>query len=184
MTKHYGTFHYFLTNIYYLMEPILQKMTVNPSSKTVSFCSNAPADPSCFQFLSGIDDLEILMNYKAFKRWKSNSRKYEIGEHSLQRHLVEVMKTVGQDLRGACASNLIFLRSPGHYGVKYPDSTKACWGIHEMILEIVQPRIILAFGNGQRSPYDFLHRQYNVYENEEIDSEHGNWKCRFFKTNI
>ncbi|MDN5215116.1 hypothetical protein QQ020_23750 [Fulvivirgaceae bacterium BMA12] len=119
------------------------------------------------------------------ERWKSNSGEYEIGEHPLQRHLVEVMKTIGQDLRDVCASNLIFLRSPGHYGVKYPASAKDCWGIHEMILEIVQPRIILAFGNGPRSPYNFLLHKYNAYESTSIDCKPGSkWKCRFFKTKI
>lgn len=116
--------------------------------------------------------------------WRSKTRKHKRGNHPLQRHLAEVMNTIGEDLRDVCASNLTFLRSPGQYGVRYAAPAKSCWRVHEMILEIVQPRIILAFGNGQRSPYDFLRRQYNVYENEEIDSEHGNWKCRFFKTNI
>ena len=116
--------------------------------------------------------------------WGSKKRKYRCGNHPLQRHLTEVMNTIGEDLRDVCASNLIFLRSPDQYGVKYPTSAKACWRVHEMILEIVQPRIILAFGNGQRSPYDFLQHEYNNYEKGEIDSKHGSWECRFFKTKI
>ena len=88
--------------------------------------------------------------------WSSKNRKYRCGNHPLQRHLAEVMNAIGEDLRDVCASNLIFLRSPDQYGVKYPAPAKACWRVHEMVLEIVQPRIILAFGNGQRSPYDFL----------------------------
>ncbi len=111
--------------------------------------------------------------------------KYEKkGEHPLQRHLKLLMEELGEDLKNVCASNLIFVRSKDQNGIEnFVEEAEKCWPVHEMILDIVKPRVIIAFGNGSISPFNFLHSNKingEKYMEDEIPAKWGNWKCRSF----
>jgi len=85
---------------------------------------------------------------------------------------------------------LIFVRSRDARGAGYPENADACWRVHEVILNYVQPKIIIAFGNAKNTPSPFaylMNKQRGVNtrklpEIEEIQSGHGNWKCKAFTT--
>lgn len=107
------------------------------------------------------------------------------GQAPLQRRIKGLVNAVGADLRNICASNLIFMRSPNDKGIKFPKDADTCWPIHEKILDIVQPKLIIAFGNSLRSPYGYLFNKFNTDGHEcIIDSGHGSWKCRSFEAVI
>ena len=119
--------------------------------------------------------------------WSSDSRHYGVGEHPLQRQLRMLMQELGEDLRHVCALNLIFTRSPDQYGADYPERGHLCWPVHQMILNIVRPNVIIAFGNGNISPYAFLALKHQETWGEEPDetkfaAQHGPWQCRSFQT--
>ena len=123
------------------------------------------------------------------ENWSSNKRSYRTGGHPLQRHLSMLMEQLGQNLRNVCASNLIFTRSSDQSGANFPQNGDICWPVHRLILSIVQPSIIIAFGNGTVSPYAFIHKKHykthGVWPREtECEAEHGSWKCKVFKTRI
>ena len=57
----------------------------------------------------------------------------------------------------------------------------ACWPAHEVTLDVVRPALIVAYGNGQESAYEYLrHRfQQNVPERDE-SSGWGRTKLKAF----
>lgn len=108
------------------------------------------------------------------------NRKDADGEAPLQRRIKGVVEAVGINLRDVCASNLIFMRSQTAKGVSFADADK-CWPVHELILGIVQPKIIIVFGNSSFSPYAYLLNKFKSDDEQDIfDSGHGSWKCRGF----
>ncbi|MHB9118962.1 MAG: uracil-DNA glycosylase family protein [Burkholderiales bacterium] len=103
------------------------------------------------------------------------------GQAPLQRRIKGLVDAIGVDLRNICASNLIFMQSQNAKGIEYPKDADICWPIHEKILDIVQPKLIIAFGNSSISPYDYLFHKFNMDGHENIiESGHGSWKCRGF----
>lgn len=121
--------------------------------------------------------------------WSSTARHFDVGQHPLQRHLSELMREIGQDLQNVCASNLIFTRSPGQHGADYPARGHVCWPVHQMILDIVKPNVIIAFGNGDISPYAFLalkhHETMGVWPKEVTHpAQYWTWQCKAFQTEI
>ena len=123
------------------------------------------------------------------ENWSSDSRHYSPGGHPLQRHLFLLMQELGEDLGHVCASNLIFTRSPNQYGADYPERGNICWPVHRIILNIVKPKIIIAFGNGAISPYAFLAAKHQemlrAWPTEDTrPAEYKTWRCKAFQTKI
>lgn len=104
------------------------------------------------------------------------------GESVLQRRVRFLLDGLGLDVRSVAASNLIFLRSRDVDGVEFPADAELCWPVHERILEVVSPSVIIAFGNDERqSPYAFLREKYAQRSDQETrPAGHGNWRCKSF----
>jgi len=107
--------------------------------------------------------------------------------HPLQRHYRELFDLLNVDVRSVCASNLIFTRSRDQGGSGYPQIADLCWPVHQMIIDIVDPSILLVFGNSLSSPspyrylFDLHKSQRGVEPKEEcVASGHGKWSCRSF----
>lgn len=107
--------------------------------------------------------------------WSSSTRRYGRGNHPLQRNVQLLFDSLGQPLRDVCASNLIFTRSSKESGVNYLENAKTCWPVHEMIIDIVSPRVIITFG---RRPFDYISEILGAESPQEIPSGHGSWTCR------
>lgn len=108
-------------------------------------------------------------------------RKAPEGTRPLQRRLRWLVNQLGFDLRDVCASNLIFVRSARASLSRFPEFAKLCWPVHECILRIVRPKVILCFGNSGISPFRFLHEHGIASSNiESIPSGHGSWRCKAF----
>lgn len=136
-----------------------------------------------------LNDLPKKKNAYLDEDWSSANRHYDPGCHPLQRHLQLLMKELGQQLRCVCASNLIFTRSPNQYGSAYPGQADLCWPVHEMVLEIVRPNVIITFGNGSISPYKFLALKHDKATGKSPRectclAENGKWLCKAFKTEL
>ena len=50
-----------------------------------------------------------------------------------------------------------------------------CWPVHEAILGIVIPKLIIAFGNSVTSPYAYFSQILGGSE-ESLPSRHGDWR--------
>jgi hypothetical protein len=104
------------------------------------------------------------------------------GENKLQKRVIWLIKQLGFDIKKVCASNLIFARSGSvaklHNFRKLAD---LCWPAHEFILHIVQPKLLIVFGNSPISPFNYLERKAkNKIATQTHPSRHGNWRCRLF----
>jgi hypothetical protein len=145
----------------------------------------------------GLDEFEN--NMKNAKEWNAyvDDNWYDPkihpekkGEYPLQRRVKFLIKELGEDINRVCTSNLIFTRSPNQNGSFYPENADKCWRIHEMILKIVQPKIIIAFGNSNISPYDYLQKKHFEIQKEwpkylnDKNAGHRNWKCKGFNFDI
>ncbi len=115
-------------------------------------------------------------------RWKN----YQPGNAPIQRRLRWLLEQLGYDLRAACASNLIFTSSQDGASSGYPELADVCWPVHERILELVRPRLILTFGNGGKSPYRYLRDKWPKDRTAEkcFPAGHGGWQCRAFHAKV
>jgi len=113
--------------------------------------------------------------------WENNARRYCKGKAPLQRRITWLFEQLGYGIRKICASNLIFIKSEKVTDISFFDLADICWPIHQEILEIVKPKIIITFGNSEASPYAYMKRKMpNVKEQKPIKSGHGCWKCKSF----
>jgi len=113
------------------------------------------------------------------KTWDGQRTK---GTSVLQRRVQWLAKKLGHDLRKTCASNLIFVRSTDAQNCGYPELARLCWPVHQTILSIVRPRLVIAFGNSSISPYAFLRSVLGDDSRERtFPAGHANWRCRAFR---
>jgi len=104
-------------------------------------------------------------------------------------HSHYLLKELGYKTRDVCATNLIFVTSRSIEELKYGELSNFkqiadyCWEYHKILLEIIQPNVILCFGNGEKSSYSYIYSKYGG-EEKNIKANHGNWKCKAFKTVI
>jgi hypothetical protein len=100
------------------------------------------------------------------------------GGRPLQRRTQWLCRQLGHEPANVCASNLIFLRSRGSSGSGYPQSADLCWPVHEHILQLVRPRLILVLGS---EVYEYVGTRLAGpgFKTVEIRaSGHGGWVCR------
>lgn len=118
------------------------------------------------------------------------SSKYAKGSAPLQKRIQSLLEGLDQNVADVCASNLIFTTSKSSNDDSYNFGFAGTfWPFHQAVIEIVQPKLILSFGNSRlHSPFGFLKSLYcedlEKSNFEEIDSGHGKWKCYGFKADI
>lgn len=132
------------------------------------------------------DDLDALpsrdKNAYCDGRWKNCLP----GNAPIQRRLRWLLEQLGYDLRAVCAANLIFTSSRDGASAGYPEKANICWPVHQQILELIQPRLIMTFGNGGKSPYRYLRDKWLQDSTTEkcFRAGHGDWECRAFCTKV
>jgi hypothetical protein len=114
--------------------------------------------------------------------WENRNGVWANGEAPLQKRIQWVLENIGLNTRDVCASNLISLKSRGASDISF-SLAKKCWPVHEAILNIIKPKLIIAFGNSEVSPYGFLHTILGGDE-EYFPSGHGNWSLKGFSCEI
>ena len=117
------------------------------------------------------------------EKWENRAGSYDPGQAPLQRRLAWLAGALGYRLEDLCASNLIFMKSRDATGIDYPRDADICWPVHELVIDIVRPRLILTFGNSAVSPYSYLHQRFGGDE-EAIPSGHGSWRCAGFESKV
>lgn len=121
-------------------------------------------------------DSLLVSNANAYldEDWSADHRHYGVGGHPLQRRAKALFEAFDCDIRSVCAANLIFSRTQGERQLNL-ELAEVCWPVHALILGIVQPRSIIAFG---RHTFSFFAEKLGPGETIAIDSGHVNWKCR------
>jgi hypothetical protein len=131
---------------------------------------------------AGKDGPDIKAHLDKFASQNTNSyldsewRPGRIGQHPFQLRVVWLLRSLGFDPREVCACNLIFRRSHGEHDCGYPATADSCWPVHQRILRIVQPKLIICVG---RLPFDYIIARAGYRcAPREFPSGHGDWQCR------
>jgi len=114
--------------------------------------------------------------------WKNPNGSWRKGGAPLQKRVDWLLKNIGYRTREVCSSNLIFFQSQNANNINY-SLAKRCWPVHEAILEIVKPKLIITFGNSNVSPFSYLHGLLGGVI-EYTPSGHGNWNIKEFEATI
>lgn len=107
------------------------------------------------------------------------------GQSTLQLRVKWVLENLGHRVEDVCSSNLIFAQSRDAKGVpeRYAD---VCWPVHEAILDLVQPKLILCCGNSQVSAFAYLHQKFRgeIQYSPKGVALHGDWAIKAFRTEL
>ncbi|MCU8081468.1 uracil-DNA glycosylase family protein, partial [Shewanella sp. SM103] len=117
--------------------------------------------------------------------WENGQSKYPKCGAPLQKRVIELLKGIDiDDPRTVCASNIIFKTSRSAADLCF-GLAGLCWPVHEAILKIIQPSLILTYGIDKISAYAFLKALF--LKGDEVPPQpslHGQWNCRGFHCDI
>lgn len=116
-------------------------------------------------------------------RFSSGNRWIPAGEAPLQKRVRWLLTNLGLRPEEVCSSNLIFKTSRSSDGVSF-GLAGICWPFHEAMIDIIRPKILLVFGNGETSPYGFLKELFFQGEEERFVVSTGMRPCKGFGVTI
>jgi hypothetical protein len=141
----------------------------------------SPVNQSAETIKSSITSLPTKkINYYLDETWFTDKRSYSKGLAPLQQRIVWLLQQLGLNLREVAASNLIFARSADAASIQFKRYANLCWPVHERIINIIKPRMVIVFGNSVDTPYTFLRDIYGAQSESNYPSGHGDWMCRSF----
>lgn len=70
-----------------------------------------------------------------------------VGRAFLKRRVKWLLPALGLNARDVAASNVSFVRSPDKKTAQIAHLGDLCWPVHERILDIVRPRLVLTYGD-------------------------------------
>lgn len=114
--------------------------------------------------------------------WKKrNQSPSPPGMATLQLRIKLLFSRLGINLRKTCSSNLIFVRSPvlSELHLNEKMAQERCWEIHQIMLSIVKPKIVIVFGDSSR---DFIISKMRIIEESEQYSLPSRKKDYIFKS--
>ncbi|MFZ7311687.1 hypothetical protein [Comamonas jiangduensis] len=114
--------------------------------------------------------------------WDNGRGSYKPGEAPLQKRVNWLFNQLVANTRDVLATNLIFMQSRDASGVSN-EQAKLCWPVHEALLSIVCPRLIITFGNSSFSPYGYLHALYGGGQ-RYARAGHGDWSLKGFNAQM
>jgi len=108
------------------------------------------------------------------------------GQAKLQKQVTRFLSALGFEPRDVPASNIVMTRSTGITTHQDMDGdAQRCWPLHQIILESVRPRAILAFGSGQeKSAFAYLRAFLKPDKVESIPAEQHGFTCHAFKASL
>lgn len=108
------------------------------------------------------------------------------GQAKLQKQVIRFLSGLGFDPRDVPASNIVMTRSTGISTHQDMDGdARRCWPLHQIILESVKPRSILAFGSGlEKSAFAYLRAFLKPDEIESIPADQPGFTCHAFKGDL
>lgn len=118
------------------------------------------------------------------EEWENKQTKYKKGQAPLQQRVQNILEGLGYNTRDVCATNLIFTQSRNLDELKFDffQIADICWKVHLKLLSIIQPQIILVFGNGNESPYNYIKQKYQISNEYREKSGYSDWEFKSFQT--
>lgn len=129
-------------------------------------------------------------NYNGYfdDNWQNgNNKSIEAGVDTLQIKMKNLFERINYNLRDVCSTNLIFFTTQDVNKIKselnmtFKEAADICWPVHEKLLKIISPRIVISFGNSDNdSPYSYLKRKFNI-SIQDIDKIYLGYGKYYFK---
>lgn len=110
--------------------------------------------------------------------WRPAGRICAPGDAPMQRRVQHLLAGIGIPVRSVAASNVIFVRSRDAKSLEAPSQlAERCWPVHEFMLGVVQPSVILSIGGNL--VFDFVRRKGRLLSPiRNFPSGHGDWQCQ------
>lgn len=148
----------------------------------IYFLGTNPAGALPSTLAQSIDHIDSGLNEYLDYSWEGRPP----GQAKLQKQVTRFLLGLGFEPRDVPASNIVMTRSTGittHQNMG--GDARRCWPLHQIILESVQPRAILAFGSGlEKSAFAYLRAFLNPDEVESIPAEQPGYACHAFEANL
>lgn len=114
-------------------------------------------------------------------RWKNRGRNPSLpGQALLQRRIKYLFNELGIDLKDTLSTNLVFARSPTEQELplNWLNAANKCWEIHKILLSVVEPKIIIAYGE---TAYEFLEKKMSIEFRDDTFPVHSENETKFFR---
>lgn len=147
----------------------------------VYFLGTNPGGALPSTLAQSLDDIKSGSNEYLDYSWEDRPP----GQAKLQKQVTRFLSGLGFETRDVPASNIVMTRSRGITSHHDMDGDACrCWPLHQIILESVQPRAILAFGSGlEKSAFAYLRAFLKPDEVESIPEQSG-FTCHAFKASL
>lgn len=95
----------------------------------------------------------------------------------LQRQLQALFDHLDVGLRGTCTTT-VFVST--RTAAECTSTQAACWRVHQTLIRVIQPQVLLVFGNSRDSPYEFIKWEClspagrRLRTDDEFPTDHGN----------
>lgn len=114
--------------------------------------------------------------------WSNRGGRYAAGQAPLQKRSRWLLERMGYNLRKVLTTNLIFMQSRDASTLTL-EMAETCWPVHELMLQVIRPKIIICNGNSDFSAYGFL-RGKMLNNEEQAPAGHGNLRLKSLEGNI
>ena len=138
-------------------------------------------------FAKSVSDYEQIWQHRSGTNDDGTLRHRDVERSTrYQRGLKEFTALLGYQPGQIFMTNLIFFQSHDGKGVKYKQDSETCWPIHEKMLSIVKPKIIVAVGNDNAgSAYTKLLQQkrHKIDPSSKVvkEANHGKYRLKGFR---
>ena len=112
-------------------------------------------------------------------KWQNKNTKATLpGKSLLQKRIQYLFKEIDVNIRDVFSTNLVFIRSSttNKFPYKWNEEVEKCWKIHEILLSIVNPEIIITFG---LEPYEFI-KDKMILEQEDFHAVKSKKSIKYF----
>lgn len=161
---------------------VLYSSAATLGSFPIYFLGTNPGGALLSTLAQSLDGISSGLNEYLDYSWEGRSP----GQAKLQKQVIRFLSGLGFDPRDVPASNIVMTRSTSITTHQDMDGdARRCWPLHQIILEAVQPRAILAFGSGvEQSAFAYLRTFLKPEAIESIPAEQHGFNCYAFKANL
>ncbi len=138
---------------------------------------NPGGDPNSRTLMTIDQSLADLLSPDNERREKNSYMVPWPASNTLRLRIVWLLQSLGFQVPDVAASNLIFPRSKDETTCRYDCFANTCWAVHERIIDVVRPRVVLTYGS---TPYRFLSERFGRTGEVTMLAGHGTWECRAF----
>lgn len=126
-----------------------------------------------------------------YNEYKKNWREPEDGPlrlMPLQKNINHIAENfLGKQSDEICCTNLIYKTTQKDIDLsnEFLDVANLCWKVHKLLLDVIEPKLIIAFGNQDKlSPFSYIHKIAGNPKTKEEHAFHWKYRIKYFTGDI